>query len=779
MSVNADPASPPAPEPAPTGTGKDAPEKGASAARQDDGDSPAAGGPKRTEARRSGDDEAQALPEGRAMFRSHVGTATISGSGPQEVRFGNQNIFIGGLPAGASGPGPVRSELLKHVRARYVPVPGHDDMRSHLEDNHLLVLVGPAGIGRSTTAMHLLDELTGGKIARLGPETEIMRLDEAQVQEGHGYLAELRDADTQPTEAQADRLSALLRERGGFCVIIAAPSHAVLSTFADYRRDCAAPSYEDLLDAHLTAAVSDAEMPPMRRQQLLQQGTQAQLKEIIGQSPQPREVQELAALLVEHSAHATSDGESPVERQVGALLERRVAGWFAELDTRAGPPEAEDRIRLAALRISLAVLDGLPRHVIVAAALDLGDRMIRLTNPRRRPRRPLVDEDDASLLAELHAESVAGTALYSGVSVPAEVLKYMHRRTPSTLLRHVWTHLHHVRQPVVDWLAELSEHPVTLVRVRAAQATGLLTAIDFSHTFSALIEPAAAAGPPSISAGVDSSIDISDDVDNDYDVRRIFAAIALDQAALDASVAPMVAAVLKRWRSNSEPALRWTAARTLGYGSVPIEKALPELRVIGTPDELYNVRQLPPNKRTIAWDLRWASGQSVARLFANGHSHTIATTLHEWLIHPRVSVRLLARQTVVVLAEMRMSVVVEPPAGRPAGRARWPVALGAIDADLELFEPISGLFMTALHDREAGAVLTEAIVSWFDLATADDDAGDAVVRFVAAVGRSTVAAGRLAHLVRSRREHWADPLDPILADRLDAALGQVRRVASR
>ena len=195
-------------------------------------------------------------------------------------------------------------------------------------------------------------------------------------------------------------------------------------------------------------------------------------------------------------------------------------------------------------------------------------------------------------MATLDAELVDEDITYAGMQIPfpSQVIRYLDRRTPAVLLTHLWRRNQPLRQPISGWLCELSSDPRLRVRIRAAQATGLLAAADFSHTFPALILPGAMASP-SRRKPVDPTHDEeSDEFDADDTTweRRGFAAMALDQAALDDRLRPMVVEVLRRWRRSPDYALRWTAARTLGLeiGLASLSKSLDELRVIGTPWEL-------------------------------------------------------------------------------------------------------------------------------------------------------------------------------------------------
>ena len=383
-------------------------------------------------------------------------------------------------------------------------------------------------------------------------------------------------------------------------------------------------------------------------------------------------------------------------------------------------------------------------------------------------------------MATLDAELADEDITYRGMHMPSQVIRYLDRRTPAVLLTHIWRWHQPLRQPISDWLWELSSHPQWRVRTRAAQAAGLLAAADFSHTFPALIEPAARARPPRRQridlAHEEEGEEEFDPDDATWELRRDFAAVALDQAALDDRVRPIVAEVLRRWRRSPDYALRWTAANTLGleFGLISLAKSLEELRVIGTPWELLELRDVPPEERPQVWDLRWVAGFSIAWLFAIGGGEDVLEQLARWLRHERKSVRELAQQAVVIMAELKMSAVREEVGGRygtPAAttsRERWPVALALSVENPPLKGRIAGLVRTVLGSGPAGEVLMKDIGSWWELGESDPCAIDAFLELVPHLVVDERDRSRLDHAVDRGCRRWDSPLPADVADRIRA-----------
>jgi hypothetical protein len=700
----------------------------------------------------------------------------VSGGRDQQVYVGDRIYYQLARPAVAE-PGEVRQEQLSQQRERYVPVPNYDQILKDLNKRRLLVLVGSPGTGRTTTALQLLDALTDGIVFRLEPEIDLRTIDESMVGKMRGSLAVLSGPATPPTRAQADRLAALLARQASFCVVVATPTTAVLRAFAEYQADCSPPPFAELLRGHLDATVT-AEDPPGSVDDLVALAMGPELQQALGPAPRASEVAELALLLVDHKRGKLSFEE--VTARTEAFLERRIERWFSELGGSPRRDVIERGLRLAALRVALAVFDGLPQHVVTATGAKLGDRLVETGARESGPSRPVAPDFDAISAATLDAELVDEDITYAEMQIPfpSQVIRYLDRRTPAVLLTRLWRRNQPLRQPISEWLCELSSDPQPRVRIRAAQAAGLLAATDFSHTFPALILPAAITSPPRRKPADPTHEEESDEFDADDTTweRRSFAAMALDQAALDDRLRPMVVEVLRRWRRSPDYALRWTAARALGLeiGLASLSKSLDELRVIGTPWELLERPEVPAHQHAQIWDLRWVAGYGIARLFATGGSDAVLEQLALWLRHERKSVRELAQQAVVIIADLKMWAVRAEAGGghggpgATTGRERWPVALALSVDNPPLAGRIAGLIRTVLGSGPAGEVLMKVIGSWWELGESDPCAIDAFLELVPRLVIDERDRGRLDHAVDRGCRRWDDPLPSDVADRIRA-----------
>jgi hypothetical protein len=708
------------------------------------------------------------------------------------------NLVLGGHQPRLRAPGRMREEDLIDIRARYVEPPDYDDLRMSLCTSHVLALTGKPSSGRTTTALHLLDDVTAGRVSRLNPGAAVTDLAEDDVEPGNGYLAQLDGVPQRVSAVDADRLADLLRRRSAYLVLVVADYTDAARELVAYCAPCAPPDPMELIARHVDADIA-ADSPPDRQQRLLALARSQRLQKALGPQPRTDEAAGLAQLLVAHEDADSAIAE--IEAALTGFLDAQIAEWFAVLDGPSHGERAERARRLSALRIALAVFDGLPSNIAMQTAESL---MTKMTMPFGSPTvaddsaattqvyaRPrfLTAEDDRSLLASTRLVQERRTVPFRGSAVPADVLHFIDPRTPAAVIRYVWKQRPALRGPLIAWLDELACDKVPAVRVRAAQAAGLLCSVDFAHLFTELIEPAASAAAPRKHKDVTSEeVDEDEALDEGWEPwwqRRRFAALALDHAARDPLVRKAVMRRLKYWGRTEDPALRWTAATAWGYdvGQTDLPVTLDELRVLGTPGETRDLEAIESRSVQQNWySLLFAAGLSIARLFATGAHDPILHQLDQWIRHPRLSVRKVAVQAVVLMAVMRVSSL-----GRAehvdtddmlladdssTDRDRWPVLLALQDRHPEVVGPAADLVLNALRSPWRD-VVREVIADWFELAAADAALLEAVESFLPRLVVEEKDQARLRGLVRRQRRLWVDPLPAKIADRLDERLTSV------
>jgi len=685
------------------------------------------------------------------------------------------HLVVGGGRAVAPGPGPVRPELLETVCDRYVKVPEYEDIEAGLRARHLVVLVGPAGTGRTTTALHLLDAVSGGKVSRLDGS----QVQPEQIEPERGYLGELIRRREDPTPVEADRLADAFERQGAFCVLVATSDPAVRSAYAAYVATCSAPDLSAMLRTHVEAGIGPDDDEDVVEHLMTLAGS-ARFRTALGPAPRPHEVATSAGLLIAHGRRELT--EEQLITQVAGLLDDQIAEWFSILRGTSYGERAERVRRLTALRIAAAVFDGMPHHVTTVAAEALAGWMAQpppLVDgrgaepaglPAARTAPPMVDAEDELQVSRLQVEQ-STVRVHGGRKVAASILQFHDPRTPVALLRFVWDHHMWLRRPMVAWLESLGRDPRKAVRVRAAQAAGLLCSFDFSHTFYALVQPAATARVRRQDDAASSTLD--DESEESTNRRREFAAGALDHAARDPEMAEVATRVLQRWRRERDVAQQWTAAATWGLdlGRSDLDKALEELRIIGTPQERFDL-----DDDDAEWGLIFVAGLSLAKLFARGAHRAVIELLEDWLGRRRQSLTLLSVQAVLLMADLRVSAV--DPSGSADGsdeailvgeqsgsRGTWPVLLALHDSEPDLAERTAALLRAALRSPWGGTV-TDVLGRWFVLARSDAGALTAIEEMLPLLVRDSADAIRMRRLVQRRQASWTDPLDAAIAVRL-------------
>lgn len=687
---------------------------------------------------------------------------------------------MAGLPEVSAAPGRVPVDQIEQLRDRFVAVPGLADLQRALSERRLVVLTGPAGSGRSTTGLWLLDERTDGAVFRLDAAARPFLPAADQIVEGHGYLASIDRADA-PNRVAADRLAADLAAKGAYCVIIAHhPSPALRRELGFYCAEHVQADPVAILGRHVQAGI-DADDDEDLRGRMERLAGSPELARLLGPAARPSEAAQAAGLLLAHGRGVRSREEidTLIERIV---LDDRIEDWFSVLVGVTHGQHADRARRLTAMRIAIAVFDGLPRHIAETTAERLAIRIatppespgdVRFVPPRTGPR-GVDPEETATLLATTPIAVTRGEVPMFARTVPGETIAYRDDRLPSAVLRCLWHNHYPLRVPVIAWLADLARDERQQVRFRAAQAAGLLCALDYTYTLDELVLPAAMAADAENTYGQDG---VAEDVFR----RRQFAAIAIDHVTRDERLRRLVRFLMRRWRRAADPALRWTAAYAYGYdvGARDPERAFEELRVLGTPWESRPYATMPPLRQRDEESVFHAAGAAVAGMFCAGAHREVLAKLHEWSGDPRSSVRLLAVQAVVFLTtEMAFRIgTPEADASEPLldetdrdERALWPVLVALHGRHPELQRQGAELIRFALRSN-VQTVALKAFGDIFDIAEDyPDTALPAVEAFLPLVIKDEADRGRLLHLLHRMRHAWADALSPEVADRLEEVI---------
>ncbi|MFD7474648.1 hypothetical protein ACFV8Z_21415 [Streptomyces sp. NPDC059837] len=620
--------------------------------------------------------------------------------------------------AGMRG-GPVPDEELRRLRRVHVEPQGYVQLRKALNTRRLLVLGAAPGTGRTSTALSLLDEVTGAaadatgmepaagsRVRRVDPDGGVRQLtrslaDEGeQARRGTGYLLELPltgPVAPPPDEMDLDGLAAALAGCEAYAVVVVTVGAAANPLLAGrYGRLCPPAPTQELLTTRLRERLEEhvAAAPDggARLEDLLAGAEELALrqdvKDAVGlKDLRPAEAELLASLLAGHQLGEVSRDE--LLAGCRSLAADQAQEWFAGVDRALTAPPAEPEggagrpgtaalFHPVAFRIALAVLGGASHSAVAAAAHLLTWELSVQCDPDHTPARPLFCDDPEADLALSRAELTDGRIEVAGTEVPARLIWYRGSALPSAVLTEIWDRHFPVRAPIVRWLRLLADDPRPQVWMRAAVAAGELCARDFDHGYAELIRPLAEAATPR---------------------RRIFAATTLDQAAGHASHRKAVLKLVDDWSRYGTKSLRWTAAMALGYGNAAdtTDDALDALARIGVRDDGEH--------------LAVASFNAV-RLLALPDGATVLRRMADWTHHKREAYQDLGLVTTVRLALTSVDEVLPDEPDSPlADRADWPLPLALAVIRPELVLPMADLMWSALSTARSKDVALDALES--------------------------------------------------------------------
>jgi hypothetical protein len=675
----------------------------------------------------------RAYREARGSYTVHGTSQIFDGSTLTDVRFGD-DYFLN-LRAGAQLiAGPVPDEDLATMRNVYRRPQGYDAMREQLVSCRVLALCGEPGSGRSYTALALLDDLAAGQVSRLDPGTDLTDVPENAIEKKRGYVLELRPSGPDRlADMHLDRLRSLLVTCDSYCVLLV-DNGVVADTLlrGRYGLPCVPPPAAEVLDSHLRWRLRDAS--PNAVPTATETASRADVKEALGlDEPRPQEAHRLAELLACHHAGELSDDDLLAE--CAEFAKRQVHNWFAAIDVSGELTEALPALRTAGFRIALAVFNDSSYSLVAEAGELLADELATTLDPEHKGGRQLFADDLEVRLVAGRAEldftlddaGPAGTA-----QVPVRTVRFLGDRLSPAILQYIWSRHHNLRGPVIRWLHRLGDDPRPQVWVRAALASGVLCAQDYTHTFEALIRPMAMADRPQ---------------------RRVFAATAMDQANEFEPVRAAVRAQVRDWARKGSAQLRWTAAMVHGYGRVSgsVAASLDELGRIGI------------------WDdgklLHYAS-YNVVQLMGGRDAEVVLDRIADWLVDDRTDRIDLGLASTARLAATRTQDVWDPAeVSDLAPYTSWPLALALAAARPKVAEPLADNLWKTLNTARSHEAAIEAVKDWMRRC-ADDGYLDALEEFLPRLVAHQDDIGRLRWTVRALAEDPDDPLDADVATRL-------------
>lgn len=577
-----------------------------------------------------------------------------------------------------------------------------------LERERLVILHGPAGVGKGTAGLSLLG--FGHEVLHVDPSVTARDLTDFSRRFPYGkqrrYLVEaLPTATAAQLSGFVVRAAARDLEAGDSYLVITADDRTVLNP--ELARYVAAwPERPDTLlalRAHLGFYLGNDQAAALEDRYDLRRLS-------LGLAARPMSsVDEVALIVV-----SGSRGSRPFESLLGELgfdAPTRVAEWLA-----AGQHSTAD----IGFLLAAAVLGGCPYSAVSRHARRLEQLIADTAGLRKRPADPL--RSRSQRLQDTMAVLKPGVVETEYGQSPTEMVELENRWLVQAALSTIWHEHDLLADALLGWLQETGDDPDPGVRMRAASAAGWLSQHEFAVLRQELFLPWARGSSSAARAAAD----------------------ALGLAAWQDSTAPLVLALLNVWAwQDDDYDLWWTAAVAYGgeagvrYHAVAMDHLLV---IAGNADE-----RAP---RVVSW--------SVVRLVASGGRFApeiaafVLAHLTRWLKNSQTAA--LTAQTAYAEMLRRAS-----DADWPSSREYWHMltAPGSLDDSADLLHAVLNERTLRADSLESIEVLTRA--GDHDPETRHNLA--ALLARVAGAGHND--RGRLVHYL----SRWAADSDPSPAAR--------------
>ncbi|MER5300700.1 hypothetical protein ABT039_14720 [Streptomyces lasiicapitis] len=751
----------------------------------------AAGGPddgRRHDTARTGPIDGQSAAGGHDAAQQARANFVVNGrnvilDGTQgDVDLGDHHHYHGaraGVPRLVSGTVP--HEELQRLRLVFEKPPGYAELLGLLKRQRLIALCGDPGTGRGYAALSLLDEVTHGEVERMDPRTELDRIDESDLAEGHGYLVKISGAELisrgrrprhderdredreewdrrwaaePPAELHLDRLGTLLDRRGAYAILVVGGGG-----FADellrgrYGQLFSMPSADGVLNKHLEDLLDHSERHLVDRARTL--ARRPDVAAATGLDPlRPHEVESLARLVVGRVKDENSEDELLAE--LGTFAHSQADRWFATTG-RAAPRNRDAltaALRQAAFRTAMAVYNGSPYSVAVEAAEQLAWEFGQSTDPGREPGRLLFSDHRPARLAAARAELFTGEVTFNTRKLETRKVRLQGSALARAVLARVWED-HNARGPLCQWLRTQCENGVPMVWVPAAITAAALCTLDYAYAEDAIVAPMA----------------FSDSLQ-----QRLAAATVLAQAAgLSESVRPIVRDTVREWAREGDEMETSTAALVHGFGTV-------ERSVAASLDELGRLagrkeREKREEWREADWDLLVYASFSAARLITGAEPETALRRVGAWMGDRRTRHRDLALLTVNRLIWQRPTHLwglEEVPALKY--HMNWPIAAALLAGTPQYTGLLADLVWCGLDTGRWREDVQDSLGDWIRRGEHDPELLDVLCDFLPRLVSGVAEADRLHNLVRRLQRDPDEPVAPATAQRLRDAIDGHRTV---
>lgn len=591
---------------------------------------------------------------------------------------------------------PLTRQYLRQLApAHIVRTEGYQRVTAHVAPGRVALLHGSPGTGRWTAAVAGLAHaaLRGAIDTRLAvfPHgTAPHRLRVTALQERTGYLVDATTAEWIRTGCDAGLRHLAHLAAQAKCAFVVVLDDAARISVRDGEMLLAAhrvPPALEVFERYLCYRLHEQGVPDaaVRARTI---AADPMFREELGVDCRPREAARLAADVMACLAEARHHSEVLAERPERMRQEAR------SLLAAEGTGKKYERCFL----LAVSVLSGHPMAKVTAAALRLAELVdaAKTTPPERDSRWSAFDETLGEWLRYAEADDTAGD------DSARRPIRLRRAALGAAVLDAAWHNHPTLHRPLTSWLHQLAEDPEEEARTAAAQAVGKLATYHFAEIEREFVRP-----------WVESASVRSHEL----------AALALDIAAGNRSVAWKVKDLLREWTGASATVFQHSAAvRAYGatLGMMFPRDALRAVRVVTAGRSQLHFEAASVLESLFRAGARVEVVIEMDRLLAAGHEHEPAAAL-----------------ALILIASMPE----EPEGGRPALLTMF------ADAETDRRRQIVRLWRNALtHKDGASRAAWDVLRMWVEYADREPDVLDAVGGLVKELGEAGDSALRF-HLL--------------------------------
>ncbi|MFJ9559793.1 hypothetical protein ACIRQQ_07095 [Streptomyces fuscichromogenes] len=487
----------------------------------------------------------------------------------------------------------------------HVLVANHQPMAERLKTNHLVVVIGPRGTGRNSTARVLLADTCGGdRVSVLhsggtGLAQALAEQADRHLSKGHGVVLDL--GTELPAPATLEALALRAERIGAHVVLIVQSAPAGIDALSPYAFRHTGPDLKQVLKVHLESALQRHRTED----------------HVAGDCPQHSLGEFLRGVLRDPRVDDELRADPPVREVVslsGTLagylhrppeeLSQAFGAWRDRLRTRAenllglgSAPDPACGPHQLPLRLAYVLCDGLPLSDFIRVGTLLCDEVQQAETREAVPERRVLD-----LIIDQLTDTGAGVAAAPdiGRSDNPRRVRLAEPELMSTVLDVVWHGPGWLRAPLLRWLRRLAGDRLERVRSRAAVIAGLLLRHDVDSVYRDLVQ----------SWARDKSA---------RDRQHAAMALAVAVEAGDTWLTARIDRQVADWARSPTPQLRDSAARAYGtlVGARDVPRTLRALESLGS-------RRAPVRYASVAY-------ATAALFLAPGGAEPVADALARWV----------------------------------------------------------------------------------------------------------------------------------------------------